>query len=225
LLFTLNLKAEERHMLRTGALDFGVALSTTQLDHLALYLDELWEWNGRFNLTGLSSRKRIINDLLLDSLIPAAFLPQEGRLLDGGSGAGFPAIPLKVCKPEMDFLLMEANSRKVSFLKQVIRITRLHGIQVIKGRLEKDRSLLGPEGYHIITARALAPLERTLALCAPYLLPGGKIVSFQGAHFQKALRESGWVMKTHRLSLETSIPYRLPGKDFQRNILIFTKGS
>jgi len=218
------LKEEEKDIVRTWAHDFGVALSAFQLDLMSLYLKELWAWNRKFNLTGLCSRKEIVKELLIDSLIAAAFLPKEGRLLDVGSGAGFPAIPLKICNPGLDALLIEANAKKVSFLKQAVRLTGLSGVNVIRGRVEKKGGLLNPEGYHIITARALASLPQTLAWCAPYLMPQGILVNFQGTQFQKALRESSLVMKEHRLLLKASIPYTLPGKDFQRNLLIFTKG-
>ena len=86
------MKEEEKEIVRTWAHDFGVALSDSQLDLMGLYLEELWEWNRKFNLTGLCSREEIITELLMDSLIAAAFLPEEGRLLDVGSGAGFPAL-------------------------------------------------------------------------------------------------------------------------------------
>ena len=215
-------KTEKRNLL-SWAHDFGIELSVAQIDLLGIYLAELWEWNKRMNLTGLSSRERVIKELLLDSLIPSPFLPESGRLLDVGSGAGFPGIPLKICKTGLKVHLIEANSKKVSFLKQAIRLTNLCEIEVIRGRIEKDKSLLHPEGYHAITARALAHLSRTLKWCASLLVPGGLIINFQGSQFENALRESSKVIKEHRLFLYKSVPYVLPGKDTPRHILIFKK--
>jgi 16S rRNA (guanine527-N7)-methyltransferase len=213
----------EQQKLHSWAQDYGIELSDYQIRLFGIYLDELWEWNKKINLTGLSSRQRIITELLLDSLITSPFLPEEGSLLDVGSGAGFPGIPLKICKPQLKTQLMEANSKKVNFLKQVIRVTKLYEIEVIKGRIEKDGSILSPKGYHIITARALAPLAQTLAWCAPYLMPGGLIVNFQGGQFAKVLEESADIIKEYTLFLYKSVPYKLPGKDSQRHILIFMK--
>ncbi|MCP4669261.1 MAG: 16S rRNA (guanine(527)-N(7))-methyltransferase RsmG, partial [Deltaproteobacteria bacterium] len=169
------MKEDEKDILRTWSRDFGMALSPGQMDLFGLYLDALWEWNRKFNLTGLSSRKEIVQELLIDSLIPVPFLPQEGRFLDVGSGAGFPAIPLKICKPGLEALLIEASAKKVSFLKQVIRAAGLPGIEVVRGRIEKEGNHLIPERQAIITARALAPLPRTLAWCAPYAASQGMI--------------------------------------------------
>jgi len=213
----------EQQKLHSWAQDYGIELSDYQIRLFGIYLDELWEWNKKVNLTGLSSRQRIITELLLDSLIPSSFLPEEGRLLDVGSGAGFPGIPLKICRPQLKIHLMEANSKKVNFLKQVIRVTKLYEIEVMRGRIEKDGSTLSPEGYHVITSRALAPLPQTLAWCVPYLISGGLIVNFQGSQFAKVLEESADIIKEHGLFLYKSVPYKLPGKDPQRHILIFMK--
>ena len=214
---------KEKDLLRTWACDFGVELSGPQLRLLGIYLNELWLWDRRMNLTGLTTRERIIRELLLDSFLPSPFLPEQGHLLDVGSGAGFPAIPLKISRNKISFHLLEAKAKKVSFLKQAIRLLGLKGIEVIRGRIEKDKKVLRPEGYNVITARALAHLPQTLTWCAPFLIAGGTIVNFQGSRLEHALTESSDVMKRERLFLYKSIPYTLPGKDSRRHILIFKK--
>jgi 16S rRNA (guanine527-N7)-methyltransferase len=146
-------------------------------------------------------------------------------VLDLGSGAGFPGIPLKILKDGLTFQLLEANSKKASFLRQVIRVTRLSGIVVLRGRIEKDKHLLRPEGYEVITARAVANLRQTLMWCTPYLAPEGMIVNFQGSQFEKALRESSKIMQKEHLSLFKSIPYTLPGKNSQRHLLLFIRSA
>lgn len=218
-----GLDDHEQTKLRSWAHDFGVELSPVQIHLLKIYLKELWEWNRHMNLTGLTTREGIIKELLLDSLIPLPLLPDHGRLLDIGSGAGFPAIPLKICRPGIKAHLVEANSKKASFLKQVIRITSLDQIDVIRGRVENSGTLLCPEGYNIVTARALARLPQTLIWCAPHLMPGGILVTFQGRQFEDTLRESSYVLKKHGLYLHKSVSYVLPETDCHRNILIFRK--
>ena len=218
------MNSSEPQNLRSWARDFGIDLSLPQIRLLSIYLDELCEWNKKTNLTGLTSREEIIKDLLLDSIIPAVFLPDYGRFLDVGSGAGFPGIPLMICKPELTAHFLEPNSKKVSFLKQVIRLTGLRQIGVIRGRIEESPNLFHLKGYHIITARALAHLPQVLKWCAPHLASGGLIISFQGSHFEDALERASGIIKDQRLLLHKTIPYSLPGKDSQRNILIFLKG-
>jgi len=216
------LNPSERQNLQAWARGLGIELTPPQIRLSDIYLDELWEWNKKTNLTGLSSKEKIIKELLLDSMIPAAFLPDHGRLLDVGSGAGFPGIPLMILKPGLSALFLEPNSKKISFLKQVIRLTKLRQIEVVRGRIEKSSGLLR-ETYHIITARAMAQLPQVLEWCAPHLASGGLLINFQGNQFKDALEQGADLIKEHRLLLHKTIPYVLPGKDSQRNILIFMK--
>ncbi|MEJ2724488.1 MAG: 16S rRNA (guanine(527)-N(7))-methyltransferase RsmG [Deltaproteobacteria bacterium] len=198
-------------------------LSQHHLGLIRIYLKELWEWNQHVNLTGLSSRKRIAIELFFDSLIPAPYLPKSGKTLDAGSGAGFPGLPLKIVMPQWDMCLLEANRKKVSFLRHVIRLMKVEGIEVLKGRIEEKGGKALTEKYDIITARALAPLDRTVVWCSPLLRPGGLLVSFLGAESRKALAEAEEVMKKHGLVLDRTIPYILPGGRKERQTLILKR--
>jgi len=202
---------------------FGIELSWDQTHKAGIFLDELEEWSKKFNLTGLSSRQSIINELLIDSMMPAPFIPDKGNLLDLGSGAGFPAIPIKICKPDLHCQLMEPNSKKISFLKQVIRLADLEKVAVIKGRIGEEEGLLHPEGYNVITSRGLAPLPQFLTWGAPHLTPGGLIVAFLGSQIEEAMKKSADVIRKHNLFLFKSIAYSLSGKSSERNLLILKR--
>ena len=202
---------------------FGLKLSWDQTHKLGIFLDELEEWSKKFNLTGLASRQSIINELLIDSMMPTSFMPGNGNLLDIGSGAGFPAIPIKICKPSLQCQLMEPNSKKISFLKQIIRLAELEKIDVIKGRIEDEEGLLHPEGYDVITSRGLAPLPQFLTWGAPHLTPGGLIVAFLGSQSKEALKKSADVIRKNNLFLFKSISYSLSGKSSERNLLILKR--
>ncbi len=181
-------------------------------------------WNKRMNLTGLSSTKRIMDELVADSLMPAPYLPHNGLLLDVGSGAGFPAIPLKICRPEMEFFLIEPNSKKGSFLKQIIRLCGLKGIEVVRERIEKPSRCLPFAKYDIITSRAMAPLPQLIKWCTPFLAPDGLMVAFLGSRFKDILEECKPLLEEKCLFVYDSKPYTLRGKDFRRNLLILKKG-
>lgn len=190
-------------------------LSETQLERLLSYLDELHLWNRRINLTGLRSRKRMVVELLADSLVPAPHLPASGRLLDVGSGAGLPGIPLKVALPGLEVDLLEPSSKRHHFLKQAIRLMRLDGVRAVRGRLEDSREQLHPE-YDVVTSRAVTGLERMIALCAPLVSPGGLLVGFAG-------RDAGVDARQvpRSLTLERTLPYRLPDTAGTRHALLF----
>ena len=201
-----------------------INLSPGQKDLLSIFIKELTAWNKHTNLTGLSSTRRIMDELVADSLMPLPYLPDTGICLDVGSGAGFPAIPLKICKPAIKFFLMEPNLKKGSFLRQIIRLCGLKQIEVIRERIETASQSLPFEWCHIITSRAMAPLPKLVKWCAPYLAPGGLMVAFLGNRFEDVLAECKPLLKEKGLFVHDSKPYILKGKELKRNLLILKKG-
>lgn len=202
---------------------WGIRVHSDQAWKLDVFLDELEFWNKKINLTGLSSRQKIVDELLADSILPTPYLPDHGTLLDVGSGAGFPAIPIKICKPRFRCQLIEPNAKKSHFLKQVIRLAQIENIEVIQGRMEEQEGVLLPAGYDVITSRAFLPLRGFLTLCAPHLSPGGRMVAFLGGRSESSIRESAEIIEMHRLFPVKRISYSIPGKAARREILILKK--
>lgn len=200
-----------------------INLSPGQKDLLSIFIKELTAWNKHMNLTGLSSIRRIMDELVADSLMPIPYLPDTGICLDVGSGAGFPAIPLKICKPTIKFFLMEPNLKKGNFLKQIIRLCGLKQIEVIRERVEMLSRPLPFERCHMITSRAMAPLPKLVKWCAPYLAPRGLMVAFMGNRFEDILAECEPLLKEKGLFVHDSKPYILKGKKLKRNLLILKK--
>ena len=204
--------------------DYGIQIGSSHIAILSRYLSELLKWNKVMNLVGLSSRQRILSELLFDSLIPLPYLPNKGNYLDLGSGGGFPGIPIKACKPGLRLILIEAISKKVSFLKQVIRLLKLTDITVLNGRIEDNANLLNPNGYDLITARAVSSLDQIILWCAPLLSQEGILITFQGSHLDQILEDSQDIIKEQDLILLKTVSYTLPGKKApRRHLLIFKK--
>ncbi|MFP3929155.1 MAG: 16S rRNA (guanine(527)-N(7))-methyltransferase RsmG, partial [Desulfobacteraceae bacterium] len=158
----------ERRLLAGTARRFGVELDEGHLESLGIYLDELFSWNRRVNMTGLKSRDRMLVELIADSVIPVPRLPESGFFLDVGTGPGIPGIPIKILRPGLSAELLEPRGRMNTFLRHVIRLLALQEIRPLRGRIETDRDLLRSEGYSVITARAVAGLAKTLEWCAPH---------------------------------------------------------
>ena len=175
------------------------------------------------NLTGISDRGRIVLELLLDSLIPVPLIPEKGMMLDAGSGAGFPGIPLKICRPHQKTVLVEANSKKVSFLKQVIRLLKLDHIQVLHGRIEGHGKDLIEGGYHLVTARAMAPLDKTIQWCSPFLSSGGMLICYLGGEAREKMERHRKMIEDCSLLIHQSISYSLPHRQVNRTLVIFKK--
>ncbi len=201
----------------------GIDLTPFQVGLLNLYLDELVKWNRKTSLTGLRSRQRVVCELLLDSLLPFPQLPSQGRVLDVGSGAGFPSIPLKICASGPAFHLVEPNLKKTNFLKQVIRVTGLKGIEVHRGRVEDLIDDLGGGSYDVVLSRGLFLSSKILSCCATLLAVAGSLFSFQGGGGQNDSKGLVEECKSHGFVLQQTIPYAVPGVSLPRKLLIFKK--
>ena len=202
---------------------FQLRLSKDQLTLIFTFLNELMVWNKKVNLTGLGSKNRIIHELLLDSLLTGVVMPEEGRFLDIGSGAGFPAVPLKILKPSLTTHLVEPRKKRVRFLRHVIRILALKHITVIEGRIQDQSGVLNRSGYDVITFRALGPVPQMIAYGEPYLKDEGVMVIFRGGRPDSGGKEDKGIPPGDVLSIQKTIPYSLPGKPIHRELFILKK--
>jgi len=211
-------------LLEQGAHRLGVALSGEQVRAFMLFLENLWSWNRRINLTGIVEKRDMLIQLLLDPLVALPFLPSRGTLLDVGSGAGIPGLPLKIARPNFEVHLLEAKAKKVSFLRDMIRKIDLKDITAFQGRAEKPEALPALfQGYDIVTARALAPLAKTIGICFPHIRPGGLLVTFKGSDIHREIADSYAVIEDFGLRIETKAAYRLPGTRGERHLLILKR--
>lgn len=190
---------------------------------LGIFLDILIEWNRKINLTGISDRMRIIDELILDSLIPVPHLPCEGNLADFGSGAGFPAIIIKIARPELKIRLIEANGKKVSFLRYVIHSLKLKDIEPINKRIENISDEIREWGCDIVTSRAMTGLKDVISLSSPFLKNGGFLVGFLGKNREQELVNARDLMERYNLQIHKTVNYTLPGKDTERTIVVLQK--
>jgi 16S rRNA (guanine527-N7)-methyltransferase len=168
-----------KKQLRRGIARLNLPFTESQIESLITYLRELKRWNRRANLVGFRTDDALIRHGILDSLsLLEAFQVQPGlELMDIGSGAGFPGIPLKVAAPDLRVTLVEATRKKASFLRQVCRLLQLQGVSVLQARAEalhNDPS--HREAYDLVTARAVARLPEAVTLCAPFMKSDGRLV-------------------------------------------------
>jgi len=219
-----KMKPEDIELLKKGASEFGVMLSEKQLSLFAVFLEGLWAWNRRMNLTGISEKREMVINLLLDSLVALPYLSPGGTVLDIGSGAGIPGLPLKIGRPEFEVHLLESKAKKISFLKDMIRKLGLKGIKACQGRAEQRNDLPTLlHFYDIVTARALAPLKKTINICSSYLEPGGLLVTFKGIRVDREIEESKQLMKEFNFKITNKILYSLPETQGNRCLLILQK--
>ena len=160
----------------------GIDVDRAQNRLFSIHAAELVKWNRQINLTSITDPIEVASNHFLDSLVPARFIPPDAaKLLDIGSGGGFPGIPLKVLLPELSVTLIDASRKKVSFLKHVIRTLKLDDIEALHIRAE---NLADHPSYinrfDVIVSRALTSLEFFVRLALPFLTCGGLIMAMKG---------------------------------------------
>jgi 16S rRNA (guanine527-N7)-methyltransferase len=164
--------------LRRGLLALGVGLSDQQIDGLERYLALLEKWNRVYNLTAIREPERMVTHHLLDSL---AILPhvRGPRVLDVGSGAGLPGIPLAMASPGLAVTLVDSSHKKAAFLQQAVAELQLANATVVTARVESWQT---DARYDTIVSRALADLGEFVSAAARLLAPGGTIAAMKGVH-------------------------------------------
>lgn len=204
----------------TGAKELGIVLTVEQVNSLFIFLAELKKWNTRINLTAIKGERDTVVKHVLDSLSHIqGFIPAPGlRLLDMGSGAGFPAIPIKIAYPGIAVTLVESVKKKASFLRHAIRTLQLSGAEVLDIRTEElPESRLGT--YDVVTARAFADMNLALATGIAFLKTGGLTVLSRGP--EESITEQELIRAG--VILNKKIELTLPHSDYKRAIWVLKK--
>jgi len=211
------------YTLKEGAKEIGVSLNQKMIQMFLVYLKELKEWNRKINLTSLKKDTHIVTKHFIDSLSLVPYLPLKASLLDLGSGAGFPGIPVKIAKPSLEVTLLEAKRKKVSFQQYLISKLGLTGITAIQGRAESLKSEnTSPFSFDIVTSRAFSRLERFLVLGKPFVRRGGHLVAMKGGKAEKEIEDSQDIIEGLSLKISKTVALNLPSLN-ERRYLIFIK--
>jgi 16S rRNA (guanine527-N7)-methyltransferase len=200
--------------LATGIADLGLELDREVRARLLQHLELVAKWNRVHNLTAVRDAERAVSVHLLDSLAVIPYLSGQ-RLLDAGSGAGFPGIPIALAKPELHVELLDSSHKKCAFLRQAVAELRLANASVVCERLESWRP---NRQFDCIVSRALAEIAEVLALTAHLLAPGGMIAAMKGVHpFEELGRlPPGFrVRQVHALSV--------PGLGAERHLVLIER--
>jgi 16S rRNA (guanine527-N7)-methyltransferase len=209
-----------RRTLIDGAAAFGLDLTDEKADACLVYLVELEKWNRKFNLTAIRDEREIVTKHFVDSFsYLKGFNPGPGMaLLDMGSGAGFPALPIKIVVPALLVIMVESVRKKGTFLRHVIRTLRLEGVEVLEART----GALHPEHharYDVVTARAFADMGTALQEGSLFLKPGGLMILSRGP----AETVSDDTVSEHGMLVKVRHEIILPGSGDPRALWVFQK--
>jgi 16S rRNA (guanine527-N7)-methyltransferase len=209
-----------RKTLVEGAEVFGIAIAEKETDAFLVYIVELEKWSRKINLTAIHDEQEIVIKHFIDSFsYIKGFDPFPGaRLLDMGSGAGFPALPIKILYPDLQVTLVESVQKKASFLRHMVRTLALTGVDVLDKRIEAlsaDRW----SAHDVVTARAFAKMEEALQLGVRFLKPHGIMVLSRGP--EESIKERD--VSSVGMAVENRLELSLPVSGDRRAIWVFRK--
>lgn len=202
-------RGAERARLCSGAAGLGVTLAPAVAEQLLALLDELARWNRAYNLTAVRERAEMLTHHLLDSLsvLPAL---TGGRVIDVGTGAGFPGLVLALADPDRRYTLLDSNGKKIRFVEHALRTFGIRNACAVQSRVEDYRPT---PGFDTVVGRAFAPTARFAASCRHLLAPGGEIVMMKGRH---AVSELAGLPGDWRVTVE---PVEVPGLHEARHLV------
>ncbi len=211
-------------ILAKHAREFGIELSSAQLDAFELYQRDLVTWNQRVNLTAITARDEIIVKHFLDSLSVALVLPAlTVSLIDIGSGAGFPGVPLKIAFPAIRVTLLEATGKKIEFLKHIITQLALSDTRAIHGRAEElSRDAAHREKYDVAVGRAIAELPTLVEYAVPLVRVGGVFIAQKGVNVDEEVRRAERAVIELGGRLSAVVLVQLPGLE-PRHLIVVEK--
>lgn len=184
------------------------------------YLNLLLKWNAKTNLTAITEPKEIEEKHFLDSLALMPFLKNEARLLDLGTGGGFPGIPLKIVLPELEVVLVDAKNKKISFLQAVIADLGLKKASAHAGRAEDELLQKKLGQFDIVVCRATWELKDLLEAAYPYMKKDAQLIAMKGPKWKEELENSQNILRQLRLECQEIHHYTLPS-GLEHTLLIF----
>lgn len=209
--------------------ELHITLSDSQVEQFLMYYEMLIEKNQVMNLTAITDFDEVLKKHFVDSLslVKACDLDNAGAevsLIDIGTGAGFPGIPLKIAFPNLKVTLMDSLNKRVDFLNEVIDALKLDGIDAIHGRAE---DFAGPdqlrEKYDLCVSRAVANLATLSEYCLPYVKVGGKFISYKSEKAAEEMKEAEYAISVLGGRIEEQISFTLPDSDICRSLVVIAK--
>lgn len=233
--------------------EFSIELTDRQLEQFQMYYELLIEWNEKVNLTAITEYDEVLKKHFLDSLalvrgneidlIHAVCVEnQRIKLLDIGTGAGFPAIPLKIVYPQLSIVMMDSLNKRINFLNEVIQKLELSDITALHGRAEDyakrasgnhtkkaddaadiSDAICCREGLDIVVSRAVANLSTLSEYCLPYVREGGVFVAYKSEELVREKKDAEHAIGILGGKIEKTFDFTLPCTDYHRNLCVIRK--
>ena len=204
--------------------EIGILLNEKQINQFYAYMELLLDWNEKINLTAITAPEEIILKHFIDSMTIAKYIKEGAKVIDVGTGAGFPGIPLKIIREDIEITLLDSLNKRINFLNEVINQLKLAEIQAVHSRVEEfGQNKKYRENFDCATSRAVANLSTLAEYLIPLIKINGMCISMKGSDVKEEIQQSERAISLLGGKIEEVEEFQLPKSDMDRNIIIIRK--
>ncbi len=212
-------------LLKNSLTELGFSITDKQLFHFSEYRRLLLEWNEKINLTAITSQEEIVLKHFADSLTVLSVIENENSsLIDVGTGAGFPSMPLKIMRPSLKLTLLDSVNKKLNFLRELTEKLELSEVSFFHGRAEDAaQEVAHRQAYDFAVSRAVSQLNVLSEYCLPLVKLGGKFVSMKGADANAEIADAKKAIKTLGGEISDVKQVKIPFTDITHSLIVINK--
>lgn len=213
-------------ILEEGCRELGITLDEIQKKQFTDFYEYLVEKNKVMNLTGITEFQEVLVKHFLDSLacVKAVDMSRIKRIMDIGTGAGFPGVPLKIAFPHLEACLLDSLKKRVNFLEETFQMLKLENITAIHGRAEEyAKNKQYRETYDLCVSRAVSNLATLSEYCLPYVKTGGCFISYKSGTVQEEVEQAQKAVKILGGKIQDVVYFQLPDSEIQRSLVVIEK--
>ena len=206
--------------LKTNLQNINVNIEDSQAEKFYKYMQLLLDWNEKMNLTAITEPQDIIVKHFVDSLTIEKYISKDAKIIDIGTGAGFPGVPLSIARSDIQVTLMDSLNKRITFLDEVVKENNLKNVDTVHSRAEElARNKDFREQFDVVTSRAVASLNVLLEYMLPFTKVGGYCICMKGSNIEEELNNSKRALELLNGKIEKIETLELPGTDYGRNII------
>lgn len=211
--------------LKSKSMEIGITLKDEQIKDFYNYMENLLKWNEKINLTSIVKKEDIIDKHFIDSLTVVKYINKGDNIIDVGTGAGFPGIPVSIAVENVNVTLLDSLNKRINFLEYSLRLLKLaSNVKAVHSRAEEYAiKLENREMYDLVVSRAVANMRTLLEYMLPFCKVGGICLCMKGSNVNEEIELSKKALKILGGKIEKIENIILPGTDYERNIIVVRK--
>ncbi len=219
-------KLENREVLISGLKELGIDATQEMIEKLIAFNKIMLEWNEKVNLTAITEEREVFIKHFLDSAtcLSTGYIKEGMAVIDVGTGAGFPGVPLKIFKTNLKMTLLDSLNKRITYLNEVVKKLNIKDINMVHARAEEaGSSKVHREVYDIVLSRAVASMSVLCEYCIPFVKVGGFFLCQKGPDIKSEMEEAGKAVKVLGGRVREVKEYELPFSDIKHNIIVIEK--